>query len=161
MSYLFDACALLNLSNGKVLDCALALPASGFLLCNAVNKETPTIRENLELLVQQGAFHQIDDTEISASQFLEIKGKYNLGDGETECIVFASNHSCTLVFDDLAARKVAIKLIGASRVTGSIGILRKCVTHSLLTKEDAYKSYLAMKAMGGYLPEMTISEMFK
>lgn len=160
MSYLFDACSLFNLTNGGVLTHALALPASDFLICSAVQKETPTIRESLQLLAEAGALHCIDDAAISASQFLEIKEKYDLGDGETECIVFAMNNSCTLVFDDLAARKIASKLIGSERVTGSIGILRACVTHSLLTKDEAYNAFITMKSLGGYLPEMTMAEMF-
>lgn len=160
MSYLFDACALFNLSNGGVLTHALALPASDFLICTAVQRETPTIKETLQLFAQAGALHHIDDNAISASQFLEIKEKYNLGDGETECIVFAMNNSCMLVFDDRAARKVASRIIGSKRVTGSIGILCACVSHSLLTKNDAYEAYIAMKNMGGFLPEMTITEMF-
>lgn len=161
MSYLFDACALLNLSNGGVLAPAFALPASNFVICHAVHKETPTIRRDLEVLAQAGVLQHIDDNAISASKFLEIKEKYNLGDGETECIVFAMDNNCKLVFDDRAARKIATILIGAERVTGSIGLLRECVVHTLLTREAAYEAYRTMKAMGGYLPEMTITEMFK
>ncbi len=161
MSYLFDACALFNLTNGGVLTHALRLPASDFLICTAVEKETPTIKEILQLLAKAGAIHHIDDNAISARQFLETKEKYGLGDGETECIVFAMSNSCILVFDDLAARKTASKLIGSHRVTGSIGILQACVTHSLLTKNNAYEAYIAMKKMGGFLPAMTITEMFK
>lgn len=160
MSYLFDSSALFNLSNGGVLSHAIALPASDYLVCGAVHKETPTIRETLSILAKAGAIRYIDDKEISANQFLEIKNKYELGDGETECIVYAINNSCTLVSDDWYARQTAIQIIGQDRVTGSIGILQRCVSHSLLAEKEAYKAYLAMKAAGGYLPNMTISEMF-
>ncbi len=160
MSYLFDACALLNLTNGGVLTHALALPASSFLICNAVYAEIRSIREDLQCLIDAGILRFIDDNSISASQYLELKEKHELGDGETECIVFAISNYCTLVFDDNAARKTAHKLIGENRVTGSIGILRACVAHSLLTREEAYAAYVRMKNAGGYFPEMTIIKMF-
>lgn len=160
MSYLFDSSSLFNLSNGGVLNHAIALPASDFLVCSAVNQETPTIRESLIILAEAGAIRFLDDNAISASQFLELKNKYDLGLGETECIVYATNNSCTLVVDDLAARKIAIALIGQLRVTGSIGILRQCVSHSVLERGEAYEAYIRMKEAGGYLPSMTIEEMF-
>lgn len=159
MTHLLDACALLNLSNGGVLDSALSLPGS-FIVCSAARRESKTIRSVIDHLVIANRLKFMDDHEIPASLFLKLKQQHGLGDGETECLAVASISSGILVFDDQRARKIATSLFGAARVTGSIGILRSCVSNGILSRAEAYGAYTLMKALGAYLPDMTINNMF-
>jgi len=160
VNYLLDSCALLNLANGGVLAVALSLPNCNFYICNAVLREIVTNADYIKSLIKSGALKYIDDNQIPAGNFMELKEKYRLGDGETECLAFAMNQECELVFDDLAARKAAQSLFANRRVTGSIGILRTCVANNSLSETEAYGAYKVMKACGGFLPEMTMEEMF-
>lgn len=159
MTHLLDACALLNLSNGGVLDAVLSLP-SRFIICSAARRESKTILSVIDTLVLSNRLEFIDDHQIPASLFLKLKQQHGLGDGETECLAVASIRSSTLVFDDQRARKIATSLFGAPRVTGSIGLLRSCVGNGILSRADAYGAYTLMKALGAYLPDMSISDMF-
>ena len=160
MNYLFDACALLNLANGGILKITLSLPGNGFFLCSVARREARSISTFLNTLIASGALRLIEDDEIPAATFLDLKERYGLGDGETECIVASMARDCALVFDDQKARRVAQELLGPARVTGSIGILRVCVTQGLLSKAEAFGAYKIMKAVGGYLPEMQLEQMF-
>jgi len=158
--YVPDACALLNLHHGGVLERALVLPECSFALGKAVYGEAKTLTEELDRLLGLGMVTLLDDAQIPAAEFLRIKEEYDLGDGETECLAAAIHLECRLVFDDAAARKVGIELLGQERITGTIGLLRMCVAAGSLIAVDAYAAYRLMRAVGAFLPEMPIEEMF-
>ncbi len=160
MLHVPDACALFNLHNGGVLEIAVSLNDCHFLLGKAVYGEARSIAEELNRLLDLQKLAWIDDAAIPASEFLRLKEEFDLGDGETECLSAAEHLECRLVFDDMAARRAGIELIGAERVTGSIGVLRACVDAGNLERAAAYQAYELMKTMGGFLPAMTIDAMF-
>jgi len=158
--YIIDACSIMNLSNGMVLDIIMSLDNSDYYISNSVIRESKSVENEVKVLLKNRILKSIDDNSISANQFLINKQKYNLGDGETECITYALENECVFICDDLAARNLSKKLIGVNRVTGSIGLLRECVSNNLLTREEAYASYIMMKQRGGYLPNMSKEEIF-
>jgi predicted nucleic acid-binding protein len=155
-----DACALFNLHNGGVLETAASIEDCPFLLGKAVYGEARSITEELDRLLGIEKLAWIDDAAIPASEFWRLKEQFDLGDGETECLATALHLKCRLVFDDMAARRAGIELIGEARVTGSIGLLRACVDAGTLERGVAYQAYELMKTLGGFLPNMTIDEMF-
>lgn len=158
--YVFDACALVNLTNGRVLDTVLQLPSDSFIICSSVRTEAKSIATIVDNLVAQGAIIIVDDSAIDAGEYLNLKETYGLGDGETECIAAVLHNDHIVVFDDRAARTAARSVLGQARVTGSIGLLRQCVDQNLLTRDEAYAAFEIMKAQGGYLPNMSIDYMF-
>lgn len=160
MLYVPDACVLLNLHHGGVLGTSLALSNCTFVVGKAVYGEAKTLTAELDQLFQAGDLTWIDDTAIPASEFLNLKERFDLGDGETECLAAALHLDCRLVFDDAAARRAGVELVGQDRVTGSIGLLRSCVGAGSLTRADGYAAYQLMKAVGAFLPEMSIEIMF-
>ena len=160
MIHVPDACALFNLHNGGVLEAAISLANCPFLIGKAVYGEARSIAEELDRMVAEDKLGWIDDAAIPASEFLRLKEELDLGDGETECLASALHIECKLVFDDIAARRAGIVLIGEPRVTGSIGMLRACVAAGTLGRDNAYEAYELMRTMGGFLPDMPIDEMF-
>lgn len=160
MLHVPDACALFNLHNGGVLEIALSLADCPFLLGKAVYGEARSIAEELDRLIALEKLTWVDDAAIPASEFLRLKEELDLGDGETECLAAALHLDCKLVFDDMAARRAGFELIGEARVTGSIGVLRACVSAGSLARDGAYEAYGLMKALGGFLPDMSIDDMF-
>jgi predicted nucleic acid-binding protein len=155
-----DACALLNLHHGGVLETAVSLPDSDFLLGRAVYGESRSITEELDRLLGLEKLTWVNDAAIPASEFWRLKEEYDLGDGETECLATALHVDCRLVCDDFAARSAGVELIGEARVTGSIGMLRACVDAGALERDAAYQAYELMKALGAFLPNMSIDQMF-
>lgn len=160
MIYVVDASALLNLSNGQVLENVLGLPNCSFAFGSLVHEEIPTLAGELAQFLSAGMVTRLDDLLLPAAEFLRMKDQYRLGDGETECLIAARSLNATLVADDQAARRVAIGYLGAKRITGTIGLLRICVGRGRVAKVNAYEAYRMMKAHGGFLPEMGIDEMF-
>lgn len=160
MKHVIDSCALLNLSNGQILKKVLSLPDKEFVVGSQVRDEVPTMAAELDCHIHAGAVTPFDDDLISADHFLAKKDEWRLGGGETECLIVAQIVDGVLVCDDLAARTVASALIGPARVTGSIGLLRQCVALGLLSKKDAYCAYENMKERGGFLPTLSIDQMF-
>jgi predicted nucleic acid-binding protein len=160
MLHVPDACALFNLHNGGVLETAVSLNDCPFLLGKAVYGEARSIAEELDRLLVLEKLTWLDDAAIPASEFFRLKEELDLGDGETECLAAALHLECKLVFDDMAARRAGFELIGEGRVTGSIGLLRACVSAGSLDRVGAYEAYGLMKTLGGFLPDMSIHDMF-
>lgn len=156
-----DACAFMNLVNSGCLPLALTLDDVRYAVSSAVRREVISEAGFLSALIDAGAIAFIDDSQIPADMYLELKAEYELGDGETEIICVAKiDQAAVVVVDDRKARTAASTELGEKRVTGSIGILRRCVARDLIGKEDAYNGYLRMKNLGGYLPELSIDECF-
>jgi predicted nucleic acid-binding protein len=155
-----DTCALLNLSNGQALELAASIPGIQLVVGTAVLAEAQSIAEELTQLIEAGQIEPLDENAIPAEGFSNLQERFDLGDGETECIAAAVHAGYNIVCDDRAARQAAVVLVGEARVTGSIGLLRQCVAHKLMSADAAYGAYERMKLLGGFLPELTREEMF-
>jgi predicted nucleic acid-binding protein len=149
-----DACTLINLANGEVLSEILQLPDVEFQVSAIVRRESRTISDAIDVAVCSGRLALVDDALISVSDFIRVKNEFELDDGETECILAAQALACTIACDDAAARKAIIGLIGESRLTGSIGLLRLAIAEGLISREIAAESYQLMRQRGGFLPSV-------
>jgi len=53
---------------------------------------------------------------------------------------------------------VIARVLGESRLTGSIGLLREAVKAGLLTQAEAFAAYRLMRERGGFLPAVGEAE---
>lgn len=158
MIYAVDACTFINLANSGELATVIRLPNYRFLISRAVKRESATIADALEQAISVGILQEINDSALSAFAFEALKEEFQLGDGETECLLAAQIFGCNIACDDLAARKAATKLLGPTRLIGSIGLLKQCVMHELLEPSAAFAAYQAMKSYGGFLPSQSLND---
>ncbi len=153
---LTDTSLLINLTNCNALDYILQLPNKSITIGDMVYLECKKIRSIIDIHISNGNI-QIQNTNIiTLKQFGEIKNKYNLGDGETECLCFGilipSVDICT---DDKKARdSIAKELKGNDRIVGSLSFLKECVSFKILECVKAYSCYLEMKEKGAFLPDI-------
>lgn len=154
MIVIVDASTLLNLANGEVLGKILHLPNISFQVSSVVRRESRTIAVAIDDAVAGGSLSLVDDSLISASAFTSAKSAMRLDDGETECIIAAEAISCTVACDDKAARRHIKRRMGAYRLTGSIGLMKRAISAGLLPRTAAYDAYKLMVARGGFLPRM-------
>lgn len=150
MTVIFDACSLINLTNGQVLPPVLRL--GSYVVGPIVSTEIDL--QQVEKAVCDGQISRLDDSHVSADQFLSLVEEHHLGDGESECIAAAIHLGYTVCTDDGKARTVAAKLLGSSRLTGSLGLLRNAVLGGFLPRETADVAYRKMLVAGGFLPQL-------
>jgi predicted nucleic acid-binding protein len=151
-STIFDASSVINLVNGGVFVTCLALTTRAFYIGALVRGECVGCRDSVDLAVDQQRLIPLDGADLPASLFLELAQKYRLGDGETECLAFASIRPFDICCDDGRARSAVTTEVGPERLTGSLGLLREAMTMNLLDQESAFASYERMKQLGGFLP---------
>jgi len=151
-----DASTLINLDNGEVFAVIVSLPGRSFQVSAEVLRESRTVAKSIKEAVTRGHLQLVDDGTIDAQDFEEALVRWELGLGETECILAAKGLGCTVGCDDGAARKVIKREIGASRLTGTVGLLRDAVAAGLITSEAAFEAYQRMKRLGGFLPRLTL-----
>jgi predicted nucleic acid-binding protein len=150
-----DASTIINLVNSGCLQHVLALKLQIFLVSKIVRTESKSVAALVDVLIATQAIHLIDDSLISASEFAQAKVDWKLDDGETECIIAARKLNFIVATDDgLARRRVQLEL-GLDRLIGSIGLLRCAVDEKLIIGKDAFLAYKAMKAAGGFLPDIS------
>jgi predicted nucleic acid-binding protein len=145
-----DACSLIILDKGGVLDKVLALGDHEFFIGSFVEDECGTL---VEFRLQQGALKKLADERLSLHKFVTLLDRYDLGYGETECIAFCISESISLCSDDAKARKAAEIELGVTRVVGTLYLLRECVRSTLLTKAEAMLAYEQMRVRGAFLPD--------
>lgn len=142
MKLICDTCAVINSFKAGALDVILSLEGSSFQLVPAVAGESIQLREEVQRHIDSGRIVLADEGLISATVVASVSGGYNLGIGESECIVICqSDNELTLWTDDHRARSVASTLLGADRVVGTCDLLRACVARRLLPPLDAYTAY--------------------
>lgn len=156
MIVVLDASTLINLDNGDVLADILLLPGRTFQISPEVLRESRTVATEIRAAVDRGALGWVDDTAIDASDYENALFTWELGPGETECILAAKALGCSVACDDGAARRTIEREIGAQRMTGTVGLLRDAVRAGLLTQEKAFAAYQRMKRLGGFLPKLTL-----
>ena len=156
MNVILDASSTINLDNGGVLQTVLKLASCGyaFFVGPIVRQECGDLSAFLDTQVTAGSLVYMADDSTSPADFSSILNRYELGLGESECIAFAHQHGLIVCTDDGAARRASTQHLGASRVVGSLKLLRECVCHGLLVAEGAVSAYEQMKSCGAYLPSM-------
>jgi len=145
-----DACSLIILDKGDVLDKILALAGHEFFVGSFVEDECGNL---VKSRLQQGSLNKLPDERLSLHKFVALLDRYDLGYGETECIAFCVSESISLCSDDAKARKAAEIELGAPRVVGTLYLLRECVRSSLLTRAEAVLAYEQMRVRGAFLPD--------
>jgi predicted nucleic acid-binding protein len=145
-----DACSLIILDKGGVLDKVLTLGNHEFFIGSFVEDECGTLAK---IRLQQGTLKKLQDERLSLHKFVTLLDRYDLGYGETECIAFCISENISLCSDDAKARKAAETELGASRVVGTLYLLRECVRSNLLTKAEAVLAYEQMRVRGAFLPD--------
>ena len=150
-----DACTIIFLTNGKVLDSILRLQGRtwfvGQFVLDECHKDGRVIPE-LQQAIDDGRITLLDGSEISAADFLNLLQRHGLGDGETECLAYSIFDGRVVCTDDKKARNIIISISGGDKVIGSLGLLKEAVKQGLLTSVDAMKAYNLMVAKGAFLP---------
>ncbi|TXL68853.1 hypothetical protein [Zeimonas arvi] len=158
MIVVLDASTLINLDNGEVLAEVLSLPGRIFQISPEVRRESRTVVKAIKAAVERGDLDWVDDTAIDAGEYEDALAVWELGPGETECILAAKALDCSVACDDGAARRVVEREIGIARMTGTVGLLREAVVVGLLTAEEAFAAYEQMKRLGGFLPKKSLAD---
>ncbi|AIG98413.1 putative nucleic acid-binding protein [Archaeoglobus fulgidus DSM 8774] len=91
-----------------------------------------------------------EETELYNS--LRVK----LGKGEASCLAIAKNCNMKFLTDDSDARKVA-NILGVP-VSGTIGVLVRCIEKNIISKEEGNQILKEMIAKGFYSPISDLDE---
>ena len=153
MDIILDACSIINLINAGLLQRVVALASIEFhvgemLLEDEILNDVQKIKVNT--LVSDGKISVIETT-VPMSEFIKLKEKYNLGNGEVECIVLCKSLRYYISTDDLKARKSAIAELGKNAVKGTLFLIRELVINNYISCEDAMIAYKSMITKGAFL----------
>lgn len=101
------------------------------------------------------AWHQLsiltltpEEEDIAATRF------QRLGRGERSCLAVAINRACIIATDDKPARRAAQQY--GIQLMGTIGILRACVKHKLVSTTETQTVLEKMMAAGYYSPVLKL-----
>lgn len=159
MNSQLDACTIVFLTNGEVLDTILKLAGRTWLVGQIVSDECRhkgQVIPKLQQAIDDGRITVLDGSDINAADFLNLLDKYKLGDGETECLTYAISNGHIICTDDKKARNIITNLLGQDKVIGSLGLLKEAVQESLLTSVEAMQVYHLMIARGAFLPSIPL-----
>jgi len=95
---------------------------------------------------------RLGDEEMELYNALRTK----LGKGEASCLAIAKYRNMKVLTDDLDARKTA-NILGVP-VSGTIGVLVRCVEKGIATKDEADKILREMIERGFYSPISDLDE---
>jgi predicted nucleic acid-binding protein len=149
-----DASTLINLANGEVLDAVLQLQGFDYHVSSVVRRESKTVAEAIDQAVAEGRLTLVDDAMVPLAEFVEAQERFNLDDGETECLIAAQTLGGIVACDDAAGRNAVRETLGVARRKGSIGLLKLAIEQELLTAQQAADAYKLMRERGGYLPDL-------
>lgn len=153
-----DTCCLINLHNAGVLATIAASGVRRLMYQGLVEDELRDLRGDLAALTDAGIIQAIPGSQIFASEVAQILRRYDLGLGESECIAIGLRRGISVASDDNKARSAAKAELGADRVIGSIGLLKEAVIGGVLSTAEAYAAYVEMRAMGAFLPALTLTD---
>jgi len=157
MEIVLDACTIINLINGKILDKIISIPrllifVGDNLLEQEIYLNLPQ-RVIIESLIQSKKITLLE-SDVTLNEFTKLKKVYDLGDGETECIALCKKHGYAIATDDKRARMSAKIELGEAKIVGSLFFLREAVRNEVIECEDALASFKLMKKHGGFLPNL-------
>ncbi len=95
---------------------------------------------------------RLKDDEIELYNALRIR----LGRGEASCLAIAKHRNMKVLTDDLDARKIA-NVLGVP-VSGTIGVLVRCIEKGIITKDEANLILRDMIEKGFYSPISNLDE---
>ncbi len=122
---------------------------------------TEQVLEEFKLGIERGVLPNISlDFEVLKLEGEEIE-LYNslrakLGKGEASCLAIAKNRNMKFLTDDSDARKAA-NILGIP-VSGTIGVLVRCIERNIISKEEGNKILKEMIAKGFYSPISDLDE---
>ncbi|WAJ30097.1 hypothetical protein [Antarcticirhabdus aurantiaca] len=154
---IIDSCALINIGNASVCDRIFASGAYRLHIQGLVRLESLSFEPQIAELLQRNLLQEFDGSLITASQVAAISQKYRIGVGEAECILIARQASFGILIDDKKARKAASKEGVTGEITGTLGLLCKCIDCGALTAAEAISCLKEMRDAGGFLPQFDFS----
>lgn len=159
MNVILDASSTINLHHGDLLGIVLSLDPETFKFHMGVivRGECGGLASYLEEQNGNGRLVFLPSRAIAARDLADILNRYELGLGESECIVHAERRSLIVCSDDKAARKAVEAHLGYGRVVGSVKLIRECVVAGTITSTDAYARYELMRSRGAFLPDIDSS----
>jgi len=95
---------------------------------------------------------KLRDAEIELYNALRVR----LGKGEASCLAIAKHRNMKLLTDDLDARSTA-NILGVP-VSGTVGVIVRCVEKGIITKEKGNYILKEMIAKGFYSPILDLDE---
>ncbi len=122
---------------------------------------TEQVLEEFKLGIERGVLPNISlDFEVLKLEGEEIE-LYNslrakLGKGEASCLAIAKSRNMKFLTDDSDARKAA-NILGVP-VSGTIGVLVRCIERNIISKEEGNKILKEMIAKGFYSPISDLDE---
>jgi predicted nucleic acid-binding protein len=150
-----DACCAINLINGCIIDVIAQLAQVKLCMQGLVEDEIgASCFAEIARLAAAGRFDLVSGDTILASEVGAIAERYNIGLGESECIVIGKKYDCQFASDDRKARSAAAVELGRERVIGSIGLLKSSVVEGLISPIQAFASYRKMLDGGAFLPRI-------
>ena len=155
MNIILDACAIINLANSGLLVRLGELKNCHFWVGPIVLGEcsSETAATAFEMIASE-QLSKLTESEISAERYFELLDDFELGPGETECLVAAEQFGFSVCTDDSLARRASEEMFGAVRRMGSARLLKWFVEADLLRCIEASYSFQRMKDEGGYLPDL-------
>jgi len=156
LNIILDSCSTINLHNGELLEEVLNLACANYVfhMGTIVRGECGNLTSYLDDQIRRGRITILLGKAITPSAFADILYEYELGLGETECIVHAVQRGLTVCTDDGAARAAAKAHLGHERVVGSLRLIRDCVCAGVITSDRGYIGYELTKSRGAFLPEI-------
>ena len=123
--------------------------------------EVESIRAIMDPLIATGSLTLLDDGALPATAFYSLLEAHSLGPGETECLAFAKHFADLEVVcsDDRRARNVCRSELGPSRITGTLGLLARCIAMGTVSDEAAFAAYNRMRLAGAFLPTFTLEQL--
>lgn len=159
MHYIVDACTVINFHNANITSLILSKCEDEISIGELCLEEVDDDQKaSLMPFIDSGRVSVLSADDLDLDAFLEAKTEMILGDGETECIVWAAAADLCICTDDGRARKKAIEVLGYDLVTGSLGILKRLIECELLTIESAFFLYTLMLDSGAFLPSFSKAE---
>lgn len=149
---IIDACALLNLLRCQSAQYLLGNIKLSMTVQGLVEDEILDQSDDVDELVRCRLLTRYSGAKILARDVGEIAGKYRIGLGEAECIAIAVREKFGFVSDDRRARIVGSNILGRENVTGTIGILCRCIDSGFIDIEQASALLALAQQSGGYLP---------
>ncbi|KAF0807023.1 hypothetical protein A6D6_01022 [Alcanivorax xiamenensis] len=156
MHYIIDTCTVINFHNANITSLVLSRCEDavyiGEICLAEVDEEQ---KATLTPYINSGRVEVLSANELDLDAFIEAKTEMILGDGETECIIWAMAANLCICTDDGRARKKAKEVLGDDLVTGSLGLLKRLVECEVITVESAFLMYSMMIESGAFLPSFS------
>lgn len=150
-----DTCSIVNMTNSNGHELICSLPYKFYIGPIVYGECTKQPCPELEQLILEGKIIVLNGNIFPVSLFASLSIKYNLGDGETECICYGKALNYNVCSDDKRARNSITEELTSDYLVGSIGLLRIATEKVLIDCTQAYGMYQIMKSRGAFLPNLT------